>query len=134
MAKNHQLLFCWKDILLYGETCYLIFRRGFETGKVVGGKWGVQGVRRMCRKNFSIWTRHSSSPRNFCQYSYLRPEFCILYSAVFILQSLICSLCCAVFTLQSLFCILCSAFFVLHYLFCILCSAVFNLHSLFCSV
>ena len=26
-------------------------------------------------KNFYFWTRHSSSPRNFCRYSYLRPEF-----------------------------------------------------------
>ena len=31
------ILFCWKYILLYGDTCYLILRRGLEMGKV---GWG----------------------------------------------------------------------------------------------
>ena len=31
------ILFCWKVIPLYGDTCYLIFRRGLEFGKVGRG-------------------------------------------------------------------------------------------------
>ena len=39
--KSVNSFFCWKDVLLYGDTCYLIFRRGLEFGKVGRGEKGV---------------------------------------------------------------------------------------------
>ena len=35
VAGKYRLLFCWKVLLLYGDTCHLILRRGIETRKVV---------------------------------------------------------------------------------------------------
>ena len=40
LAGNYLFFFCWKVILLYGDTCYLILRRGLEFGKVGKGGGG----------------------------------------------------------------------------------------------
>ena len=61
------ILFCWKAILPYGDTCHLILRRGIETRKVSGADWVyISGTLCPYQKLF-FWTRHSSSPRNFCR-------------------------------------------------------------------
>ena len=62
-------------MLLYGDTYYFILRRGIEIRKAVGADWVYISWTLIHTKNFYFWTRHSSSPRNFCRYSYLRPEF-----------------------------------------------------------
>ena len=72
--ETTDLFFCWKVILLYDDTCYIILRRAIETRKVVGGDWCVKSVTFVRTENFFFWTGHSSSPRNFSRYSYLRPE------------------------------------------------------------
>ena len=72
------ILFCWKDVLLYGDTCYLIFRRGLEFGKVGRGGEGCANPTETGTGNFFLvqgtFVAYETSAGLFPT-DYLRPEF-----------------------------------------------------------
>ena len=72
------ILFCWKDVLLYGDTCYLIFRRGLEFGKVGRGGKGVGEPTETLPKTFILvqgTPEGYETSAGLFPTDYLRPEF-----------------------------------------------------------
>ena len=75
-----QLLTFWKDMVVHQSKYHLVLQNGLESKKVDGGDRGVHLPDNLLIKKLFFWTRHSVTARNFCRYSYLRPELSLVFS------------------------------------------------------
>ena len=70
-TENCRLLFCWKDILLYLDTCHLISRHEVEKEKVDGGDSCVHDPYGKPHQKLFFHHGHPLPLGNFCRCSCL---------------------------------------------------------------